>query len=98
MAEIGEEDVLPNLFQEPKDFYKPEPPPTTATHRMRSGEELQLRLVGHNPLWVQSHSRPCCSFLYPDILNCHPGPLSVERRPGECESSRGSCIRLDPGP
>lgn len=41
-----------DLFQEPADYYQPEKQPTFVTHRMLNGEELHLRLVGHNPLWV----------------------------------------------
>ena len=40
------------LFQDPEGFYEPEKAPTTAQHTLRSGEVLQLGLVGHNPLWV----------------------------------------------
>ncbi|PSN65854.1 hypothetical protein BS50DRAFT_495639 [Corynespora cassiicola Philippines] len=40
-----------DLFQEPSDFYQPEKEATFASHRLLSGKELRLRLVGHNPLW-----------------------------------------------
>ncbi|KAI9802667.1 MAG: hypothetical protein M1825_002689 [Sarcosagium campestre] len=39
------------LFQEPDGFYQAEKVPTFATHRLQSGNELRLRLVGYNPLW-----------------------------------------------
>jgi hypothetical protein len=41
-----------NMFEEPSDYFKPEPQPSFAQHTLRSGDQLQLRLVGHNPLWV----------------------------------------------
>ncbi|CAI6332808.1 unnamed protein product [Periconia digitata] len=40
-----------DLFQEPADYYPPEKQPTFATHKMLDGTELNIRLVGHNPLW-----------------------------------------------
>ncbi|MCJ1374368.1 nicotinamide n-methyltransferase [Loxospora ochrophaea] len=40
-----------SLFQEPPDYFPPEKPATFVTHTLLSGETLQLRLVGHNPLW-----------------------------------------------
>nr|POE49256.1 protein n-methyltransferase nnt1 [Quercus suber] len=40
-----------NLFQEPDDFYLPEKQPTFVQHSALDGTVLDLRLVGHNPLW-----------------------------------------------
>ncbi|KAF2140616.1 uncharacterized protein K452DRAFT_309742 [Aplosporella prunicola CBS 121167] len=40
-----------DLFREPDGYFEPEKPPTFASHRLVSGEELRVRLVGHNPLW-----------------------------------------------
>ncbi|KAF2269905.1 hypothetical protein CC78DRAFT_557775 [Lojkania enalia] len=40
-----------NLFEEPADFYQPEREPTFAIHKFLSGNEVRVRLVGHNPLW-----------------------------------------------
>lgn len=45
------EDSAAGLFADPPDFYPPSPKATFATHRLLSGTELTLRLVGHNPLW-----------------------------------------------
>ncbi|MCJ1472699.1 nicotinamide n-methyltransferase [Lambiella insularis] len=39
------------LFQEPEGYFQPEKPPTFVEHTLLSGEQLRLRLVGHNPLW-----------------------------------------------
>jgi len=47
----SEEEGL-DLFQEPEGFYKPEKEATFVSHKMLDGRELNLRLVGHNPLWV----------------------------------------------
>jgi hypothetical protein len=47
------ESIDVDLFQEPTDYYRPEAEATFATHTLRSGERLRLRLVGHNPLWVR---------------------------------------------
>jgi nicotinamide N-methyltransferase len=46
------EEVGVDLFQEPSDFYEAEKEPTFESHRLLSGKELRIRLVGHNPLWV----------------------------------------------
>ena len=91
--------MLPDLFTEPEGYYKPDPPPTTATHRMRSGKELYLRLVGHDPLWVIDrapfvslpvifHPIPSTQLRLrpdPDLGPdcCRLGALSVECREGE---------------
>ncbi|MCJ1483178.1 nicotinamide n-methyltransferase [Schaereria dolodes] len=40
-----------DIFQEPKDYFQSEKPPTYVEHTLLSGETLKLRLVGHNPLW-----------------------------------------------
>lgn len=52
-----------DLFQEPEGYFKPEEEPTFVKHQMLNGNELQLRLVGHNPLWVGRHST--CSHVFP---------------------------------
>ena len=49
-----EDDPLPvDIFQEPEGFYKPEAPATFTRYTLFSGETVDLRLVGHNPLWVR---------------------------------------------
>lgn len=40
------------IFQEPEGYYEPEKQPTYVKHRLLDGRELNLRLVGHNALWV----------------------------------------------
>jgi nicotinamide N-methyltransferase len=40
-----------DLFNDPPNYYPPSPTPTTETHTLLSGQNLTLRLVGHNPLW-----------------------------------------------
>lgn len=39
------------IFAEPEGYYQPEKEPTFAKHEMQDGRELNLRMVGHNPLW-----------------------------------------------
>ncbi|MCJ1243236.1 nicotinamide n-methyltransferase [Trapelia coarctata] len=39
------------LFQEPEGYFQSEKPPSFAEQTLFSGEQLQLRLVGHSPLW-----------------------------------------------
>jgi len=51
MSESEEETI--DLFQEPADWKQVEKEPTFAEHTLHSGERLQLRLVGQNPLWVR---------------------------------------------
>ncbi|KAH4122884.1 protein N-terminal and lysine N-methyltransferase EFM7 [Parastagonospora nodorum] len=48
-SEVEEESI--DLFQEPADFYEPEKQASFASHQLLSGQELTVRLVGHNPLW-----------------------------------------------
>ena len=40
-----------DLFKEPEGYYQKEKPPTFEQYTLITGETLQLRLVGHNPLW-----------------------------------------------
>jgi nicotinamide N-methyltransferase len=50
-SDSDHDDEALNIFQDPQDYYPPSPKPTTEKHTLRSGRELSLRLVGHNPLW-----------------------------------------------
>ncbi|KAF2452965.1 hypothetical protein BDY21DRAFT_293734 [Lineolata rhizophorae] len=50
MSDPGDDESF-DMFQEPPDYFQPEKPATFATHALRSGETLHIRLVGHNPLW-----------------------------------------------
>ena len=53
MAESSsDEGETGGLFDEPEGYYPPEKQPTFVKHSMLDGRELELRLVGHNPLWV----------------------------------------------
>lgn len=53
-------DLAPHidLFNEPDDYYPPERPVTFVEHKLHSGQQLRLRLVGHNPLWVRGDLQP----------------------------------------
>ncbi|KAL6708569.1 Protein N-terminal and lysine N-methyltransferase efm7 [Coniothyrium glycines] len=50
MTSDTEEESL-DLFQEPDGFYQSEKEATFASHTLLSGKTLEVRLVGHNPLW-----------------------------------------------
>ncbi|KIW14085.1 hypothetical protein PV08_06866 [Exophiala spinifera] len=48
----GEDDAASlDIFQEPEDFYQPEKPATFTTYTLKTGQVINLRLVGHSPLW-----------------------------------------------
>jgi nicotinamide N-methyltransferase len=51
MSELEEDTVY--LFQDPEGWNPAEKQPTFAEHVLHSGEKLNLRLVGHSPLWVR---------------------------------------------
>lgn len=40
------------IFDEPEGFYEAEKEPSFVDYTLQSGLKLNLRLVGHNPLWV----------------------------------------------
>ena len=40
------------IFEEPEGFYEAEKEPSFVDYTLQSGLKLNLRLVGHNPLWV----------------------------------------------
>jgi len=67
-----------SLFQEPDGYFRPEEPPSFAEHTLLSGQRLQMRLVGHNPLWV----RPLVRLHIDQQLMLPIGPPPVEWRPG----------------
>lgn len=41
-----------DMFKEPAGYFEDEKQPTFVQHQLVDGTELNLRLVGHNPLWV----------------------------------------------
>lgn len=53
-----------SIFDEPSGYFQPEKPYTFESFTLDNGTNLELRLVGQNPLWVCSirciipHSRP----------------------------------------
>ena len=47
-----DEDLPLELFQEPPGYYPPPDPHTFSSYPLASGQVLEVRLVGHNPLWV----------------------------------------------
>jgi len=63
------------LFQEPEGYFQSEKPPSFVEHTLLSGEELQLRLVGHSPLWVRGDTVSSGSLW----LIGSPGSSTLER-------------------
>ncbi|MCJ1224556.1 nicotinamide n-methyltransferase [Toensbergia leucococca] len=51
MASDDEDLSAGAMFQEPDDYFQPEKPSTQVEYTLLSGITLNLRLVGHNPLW-----------------------------------------------
>ncbi|KAI9892035.1 MAG: nicotinamide n-methyltransferase [Vezdaea aestivalis] len=54
MANVFEDDeglIQTSLFREPADYFQKPKVPSKATHCLKSGELIELDLVGHNPLW-----------------------------------------------
>lgn len=41
------------MFQEPEGYLQKEKSPTFQSFALDDGKELNLRLVGNNPLWVR---------------------------------------------
>ena len=81
--------LISDMFQDPADYFPPEPAATYEEHTLLSGQTIQLRLVGHNPLWV-----PTCKLPRLDLpnLSFHPsGTPSLERRPGHFKISTKPC-------
>ena len=52
MSDTSSEVEELGIFDEPEGYFQPEKEPTFVTHKLLDGRELNLRLVGHNPLWV----------------------------------------------
>ena len=58
-AMSSDDEELPlELFQEPPGYYPPPDPHTFSSYTLASGQVLEVRLVGHNPLWVISIFHP----------------------------------------
>ena len=56
MSDTSSEVEELGIFDEPEGYFQPEKEPTCVTHKLLDGRELNLRLVGHNPLWVGDFS------------------------------------------
>lgn len=59
------------IFEEPEGFYEAEKEPTFVEYTLQSGLKLNLRLVGHNPLWVGSPRPVLVSSVYPSAVVHH---------------------------
>jgi len=62
-----DDEPVNDMFQEPEGFYEDEKQPTFDRFTLRSGDEVNLRLVGHNPLWVRDQSSSAHSTRAPPI-------------------------------
>ena len=54
MSDATDDDVALDIFQEPEGYLEPEKPFTTQKYPLPNGKEINIRLVGSNPLWVRS--------------------------------------------
>lgn len=85
-----------DLFQEPDGYFEPEKEATFATHKLLSGKEFNVRLVGHNPLWVRQHlssgyvhqqGSSQCHLSSPRLcsrrLPCPVSIMALRRRPND---------------
>lgn len=61
--ETDAEDLLIDMFQDPVDYFPPEPSATYVEHTLLCGQTIKLRLVGHNPLWVPTIPHITIPFL-----------------------------------
>ena len=76
-SEVDDVAVDANMFNEPDDYYQKAKAATCVKHTLRSEEVVNLRLVGHNPLWVRfTHSRSC---IWEFEANASLGSPSLER-------------------
>lgn len=82
--------MLTDIFQDPVDYFPPEPSATYVEHTLLCGQTIKLRLVGHNPLWVPTilhiaNPFPRRAFSVADLIlrsRSHPsGTLPMECRP-----------------
>lgn len=54
MSSDENEGLAIELFQEPIGYYELEKPASYIDYTLTTGQTFHLRLVGHNPLWVQT--------------------------------------------
>jgi hypothetical protein len=88
MSESSEpEETWDDLFQEPKDYFKPDKEPTQVEHKTLNGTVLKLHLVGQNPLWVSARSFLIEKESKSPFISC----LSVTN----CEANASSSCRND---
>ena len=101
MASNDELLLDPSIFQEPDGYFQPEKPATYAEHTLLNGQTLRLRLVGFNPLWVQSRSPLETRSLPPAVptnrfLLKPLGPFPLERRTSPLRIPATACGRSSP--
>ncbi|KAL9584073.1 MAG: hypothetical protein Q9203_004816 [Teloschistes exilis] len=75
------------IFVEPSDYYPPPKPATFESRKLPTGETLQLRLVGHNPLW--GHHLWNGAQVVTDYLHDHARDLVMGRNVLELGAGAG---------
>ncbi|KAL8662760.1 MAG: hypothetical protein Q9202_004452 [Teloschistes flavicans] len=82
------EDLIDSaIFVEPSDYYPPPKPATFESRTLPTGETLQLRLVGHNPLW--GHHLWNGAQVVTDYLHDHAKDLVMGRNVLELGAGAG---------
>lgn len=60
------ENLITDMFEEPDGYFPPEPLASYVEYTLLCGQIIQLRLVGHNPLWVPTYCLLSSEFPDPD--------------------------------
>lgn len=53
--ESDAENLLTDMFKDPVGYFPPESSATYVQYTLICGQTIELRLVGHNPLWVPTY-------------------------------------------
>lgn len=53
VSDAADDDVALDIFQEPEGYLEPQNPFTFQNYPLPDGQEITIRLVGSNPLWVR---------------------------------------------
>jgi hypothetical protein len=73
------------IFEEPEGFYEPEKEPSFVDYTLQNGLKLNLRLVGHNPLWVSLHCLLLLTYVESSTVGSLETPIAAfSMRPWTC--------------
>ncbi|KAL8725137.1 MAG: hypothetical protein Q9166_007541 [cf. Caloplaca sp. 2 TL-2023] len=82
MSSDEEDDGIGHIiFQEPSEYYSPPKPATFESKKLQTGEILQLRLVGHSPLWghhIWNGAQVVTDYLYDHARDLVKGRTVLE--------------------